>query len=148
MYNKDNIQNIENELFETYINPQLFLEMLLLNLRSVSISFSTALKKNENSKIKDLELEINKLETLDPVENYENICCLKAELQNLRGKKLHGSLIRSKARWIEHGEKPSKYFCNLENRNFVSKRMTSLINEKGEELNDQLSIKNEVFFFL
>ena len=147
VYNKDNIQNIDNELFETYINPQLFLEMLLLNLRSVSISFSTALKKNENSKIKDLELEINKLETLDPVVNYEKNCCLKAELQNLRGKKLHGSLIRSKARWIEHGEKPSKYFCNLENRNFVSKRMTSLINEKGEELNDQLSIKNEVFSF-
>ena len=147
VYNTDNIQNIENDIFETNINPQLFLEMLLLNLRSVSISFSTALKKKENCEIKNLEEKINKLETLNPVENYDNICSLKAELQNLRGKKLQGCLIRSKARWIEQGEKPSKYFCNLENRNFVSKRMTSLFDKNGKEINNQIDIKNEVFSF-
>ena len=45
-------------------------------------------------------------------------------------------MIRSKARWIEQSEKPSSYFCSLENRNFVSKRMISLIKNNGSEIND------------
>jgi len=38
-------------------------------------------------------------------------------------KKLKGSIkcIRSKAKWVEEGEKPTNCFLNLENRNFVSK---------------------------
>ena len=50
-YNRENIDQIENEYFETTINKQLFLEMILLEIRSVSISFSVALKKkNEKRK--------------------------------------------------------------------------------------------------
>lgn len=30
-------------------------------------------------------------------------------------------MIRSRAHWLEEGEKPSKYFCNLESRNFLNK---------------------------
>ena len=72
---------------------------------------------------------------------------LKAELQELRGKNLKGCLIRSKARWIEQGERPSNYFCSLENRNFVSKRMNSLLNDNGDKLTNQKDIKAEVFSF-
>ena len=28
-------------------------------------------------------------------------------------------MIRSPARWIEEGKKPSKYFCNLESRTII-----------------------------
>ena len=45
-----------------------------------------------------------------------------------------GTLKRSRARWIEQRKKASRYFCNLENRNFISKHMTSLINKDGGEL--------------
>ena len=45
----------------------------------------------------------------------------KSELEKLREPILRGSLIRSRARWVEHGEKPSRYFCNLEKRNYTSK---------------------------
>ena len=47
VYNRENIGNINNDIFETNINPQLFLEMLLLHLRSENISFSTALRKKK-----------------------------------------------------------------------------------------------------
>ena len=146
VYSREYIESIEN-IFETSINPQIFLEMVLLNLRSLSICFSAALKKKEDTAVKKIELEINELETLNAAEHYDKICDLKADLQEIRGKKLKGSLIRSKARWIEQGEKPTKYFCNLENRNFVSKRMQSLIIENGEEITNQSDIKNEVKSF-
>ena len=46
-YNLENINEIENSNFETCINPQLFLEVILLEIRSRTIAFSPALKKNE-----------------------------------------------------------------------------------------------------
>ena len=36
--------------------------------------------------------------------------------------------------YVDHGEKPSNYFFNLENRTYDNKVMNKLINEKGEEL--------------
>ena len=57
-----------------------------------------------------------------------------------------GTLKRSRARWIEQRKKASRYFCNLENRNFISKRMTSLINKDGDELFEPDKI-NSAFFF-
>ncbi|GFR67432.1 LINE-1 reverse transcriptase homolog [Elysia marginata] len=68
----------------------------------------------------------------------------KEELENLRAQIMKCVLIRSKARWINEGEKVSRYFCNLENRHYTSKRMNSLINEKGEEIKDNELITNEV----
>lgn len=35
-------------------------------------------------------------------------------------------MIRSRAHWLEEGEKPSKYFCNLESRNFLNKTIKKL----------------------
>ena len=49
-YNREKIMDVDNEFFQTCINPQLFLEMILLNIRSVSISFSSALRKKDNEK--------------------------------------------------------------------------------------------------
>ena len=56
-------------------------------------------------------------------------------------------LVKSRVRWVDEGEKASRYFCNLENRNFVSKRMSSLINNDGTELFKNDEIKDEVFNF-
>ena len=30
-------------------------------------------------------------------------------------------MIRAKIKWAEDGEKPTRYFCSLESRNFVNK---------------------------
>ena len=53
--------------------------------------------------------------------------------KKIREKKLEGTMIRARARWVEQGEKPSSYFCSLENRNFVSKRMSLLVKENDFE---------------
>ena len=58
-----------------------------------------------------------------------------------------GVLLRSKARWVVEWEKITKYFCNLEKRNYVSKQMTRLISKEGVESNDVLDINKEVNTF-
>lgn len=143
-YDREKINYIANEELQLVINPQLFLEMILLNLRSVSISYSSALKRQNNDRANVLEQKIEALENEDPIRHFEDINEAKSELVDLREKRLRGSLVRAKAKWVEEGEKPSKYFCNLENRNFVSKRMTSLINNEGREITQQSEIKTEV----
>ena len=58
----------------------------------------------------------------------------------MRKVKLHGTLVRSRARWIEFGEKSSKYFLNLEKRNFVNKSITELKLSKDKSTKDQKEI--------
>ena len=145
-YDRGKINEIDNEIFETVINPQLFLDMLLLELRGKSIAFSAAIRKKERENEEKIENLINQLEKSFET-NSEKIQELKEELREMREKKLKGVLIRSRARWIEQGEKASKYFCSLENRNFVSKRMTSLINDNNEEIFNPDSIRKEVLSF-
>ena len=146
-YNLEKIDEVDNSNFETTINPQLFLEVILLESRSKTIAFSSAIKKNYLNLEKDLETQIKDLENNDPENNIENLKMKKDQLQLIREKKLKGTLIRSRARWVEQGEKGSRYFCNLENRNFVSKRMSSLLDKDGNEITDFDKINNEVLQF-
>ena len=44
-YNLEKINEVDNDIFEPIINPQLFLDVLLLESRSKTIAFSTAVKK-------------------------------------------------------------------------------------------------------
>ena len=48
---------------------------------------------------------------------------------------------------MEHGEKPSKYFCSLEKRNDVTKALTMLIDNKNNVLETQKQIEKEVVDF-
>ena len=48
---------------------------------------------------------------------------------------------------MEHGEKSSKYFCSLEKRNYVTKALTMLIDNKNNVLETQKQIEKEVVDF-
>ena len=56
------------------------------------------------------------------------------ELFAIRDKRMEGVLLRSRARWIASGEKITKDFCGLEKRNYISKQMTKLTLNNGEEI--------------
>ena len=128
---------------ELNINDQLFFDTMLMEIRGKTISYSSYKKKSQDKRelllieeIKDLE------ENFDPTK--DNLLREKQkELLEIRQKKLEGVKIRSRARWVEDGEKVSKYFCNLENRNFVSKMMPNLVKEDGSLTSGQNDIVNE-----
>lgn len=73
----------------------------------------------------------------------------KKELENIRNHKLMGNTIRSRAKWLDEGEKPTNYLLNLENRHYTNKIIPKLINEDNNEDNitEQSEILNEVESF-
>ena len=46
---------------------------------------------------------------------------------------MEGVLVRSKTRWMEEGEKPSRYFLNMEKRNFVNKTIGNNIVKEDDD---------------
>ena len=54
---------------------------------------------------------------------YAEIDNIKRELSHLELDKAKGTIIRSRARYIEEGEKPTKYFFDLEKRNAAKKHL-------------------------
>ena len=54
--------------------------------------------------------------------------------------------MRSKCKWIESGEKPSKYFCALEKRNYVSKNIVKL-ESQDRQITDQNEMLHEIKAF-
>ena len=65
-------------------------------------------------------------------------------MEEIRKEPLRGSLIRSRSKWIDEGEKPTKYFCNLETRNYVSKIIPRLTLDDGSDVTTQTEILTEV----
>lgn len=128
------------------IDDQLFYDVLLMEIRGKTISYASFKKKSNENKENKLLDQIDKLEKQEII-NEELIDSMKKELFDLRQKKMEGKIIRSKAKWIDDGEKVTKYFCNLENRNFVSKCMNTLINDNGAVLKEQPEILNETMSF-
>lgn len=56
---------------------------------------------------------------------------LKKELQHLYEKRGEGAIFHSKIRWTKHAEKPTRYFFNLEVKNFNQKNISELKPLKG-----------------
>ena len=79
--------------------------------------------------IKHLEENINNM-------NLEQLKTKKHELEELRKEKLKGHYVRSRAKWIEEGKKPTKYFCNMELRKYISKLITKIELDNGEQITD------------
>ncbi|KAK3083672.1 hypothetical protein FSP39_001222 [Pinctada imbricata] len=113
--------------------------MILLEVRGIKISYASYKKKIQNETEQNLLKEIEEIEQNNPgVINYQQLEEKKNELENLRKEKLKGSIIRSKAKWVEEGEKPSKYFCNMESRNFVNKTIKKRLNPELLPIADSL----------
>ena len=120
-----------------------------MEMRGKTISYSSFKKKKENNEEKTIQDKINQIET--DVENlHQNINKLehlKDQLQQLRSNKIEGIMVRAKSQWIKDGEKATRYFCNLENRNFVNKTVSFLDKGDSEIISDQKQILEEVHDF-
>ena len=56
-------------------------------------------------------------------------------------------IIRSRCRWVQEGEKSSKYFCNLEKWTCERMKIHRLKNTNGTTIFDSDSILNEIHMF-
>ena len=129
------VDNFSNKDLKFSISDQLFLEVLMMEIRGKTISYASFNKKRNNTIENNLIKEISDLESMVDV-NIDILEQKRKDLQDIRQKRLDGLFIRSRAKWIDEGEKNSKYFCNLENRNFISKCMPNLWKSDGTKTVD------------
>ena len=145
-YARENIKNVPKSEIQLTISDQLFLDVMLMKIRSTTISYASMKKRTEEERQNTLERKISDLEnqmTLTEEENNQLIE-LKQELISIRERKMKGVLLRSRARWVANGEKITNYFCSLEKRNYISKNMHKLKTRDGEEIFDKDKIMKEV----
>ena len=85
-----------------------------------------------------LEREIKQLE--EQVQNNLNdismdeillLNDIKEKIEEIRKIKMDGVMLRSRCRYEDLGENPTKYLLNLENRNYQDKVINHLIDENG-----------------
>ena len=149
MYNRQTLNDIPKTEVQLTISDQLFLDVLLMKIRSKTIEYSARKKRLQSVREHELETEIRRLEeqTHISANDKDKLEDDKKELVEIRNKRIEGVLLRSRARWVGEGEKVSKYFCSLEKRHYVSKVMKKLTTDAGNELNEHEDIKTEVHNF-
>ena len=105
--------NFNNSMFT--VDNETFLEVLILRIRDETIKFASCLKKQTDIKEKELyEYLESGTNTSNP--NLQLLSDKKVELQKIREYKINGQQLRNKMQWVSEGEKPTRYFCNLENK--------------------------------
>ena len=62
-----------------------------------------------------------------------NVNKLESALEAVINNECEGAKVRSRARWIEEGEKPTRFFFRLERKRAEKNIFKSLFNESGEE---------------
>jgi exonuclease III len=126
-------------------------DVIKMELRSGAISYSKFLAKNKRNKMKELmEKQIkldNEIASNPSDDNITQSGLVKEEIEQINAEKARGAMMRSKADWVEFGEKNTSYFLRLENRNKQVKNITMLIDENDKEINDQKDILQEELQF-
>ena len=146
-YNSENVDTIDNDTLHLTIDDQLFFEVLLMEIRGKTISYASYKKKEDSKHEKQLNDEIAHLEKDVNDTNLESLERKKSELELIRRKTVDGLIIRSKAHNMEEGGHNSKYFSNLEKRNYIDKSVFLLEKEDKSIITDPIQIKEETETF-
>ena len=137
---------------EFTINPHLLLEMLLMDIRNETISYSTAKYRRENEHEKQLFNNYTRLQNIAAQPNPP----LNIDVELQYAETIYNEFIENRAIKINYrnkvtdkidGEKPSKYFCSLE-KNFNAQKYISKLKVQNEglevEITDQDDIQDEI----
>ena len=130
------------------ISKQLIWEMCKLRIKEFSISYCKQKIKIKNNLIEDLEnkVQAKEKELIDSNYNH-NIQAqrdiLANDLHNLIEEKNKGAYIRSRAKWMEEGEKSTKFFFNLEKQNISKNTIKKLKRNDGSYTKNDADIIEE-----
>lgn len=135
------------EIFSIYKKEEICIawDILKMNIRQKAIVRGIQLAKARDLKIKALEKKLKAIiieqeglfkGTVDTIfdDHDKQISEIRSELDQLYNYRLTGAMLRCKANWVDCGEKPSKYFLQLEKRNFNKKTIFRLQNPKTNKI--------------
>jgi hypothetical protein len=150
----DGIYDMFDDICDEYrdVSKSLLWEYLKLRIKQYSISYCIERSKGRKTKVKELEENIDKLDKLigeNVDENYiQQRKVLKQELDIFYEEKANGAHIRSRAKWVEEGERSTAYFLGIEKNRQTNNVIDSLKDTKGiVQTNDEtiLEIAKEYY---
>ena len=145
---KETINDVANDYKnDTEVDAVLLSDTMKMQIRSSALHYAkkkkTKMKTQESSLETDIlslqkKLEENNLSETDKT-NISNELAIKIlQKEEISKYKTRGTIIRSKSRWYNEGEKNTKYFLNLEKRHFNKKKTI-----KNLQLDDNSTIKTD-----
>lgn len=144
---KDKIKEYREIHKESDVNPNTMWDAFKCYITGFCIQYSSRKKKEKNeSKDKLLHQISNNNKELTKLQSQSNCDAIKIkelfnekerlenELNDILDRETAGLIVRSRIKWAEHGEKSTKYFCNLEKRNNERKTIRQIKSRDGEIL--------------
>jgi hypothetical protein len=128
------------------IDHQLLWELVKYKIRQETIKYASNKKKKSNRKLKSLEESLQKFEEERDESGIdtEEAKKIREEIDIIQEESTKGAMIRCKVRWYEEGEKSTKYFLNLEKRNYSRKVISRLKGKNNENHTHPEEIRKEI----
>ena len=103
-------------------------EWFKFELKLLAIITGKRISKTRKHKQKELIIEINKISEKVEItmEEKTKLIALQGKLDDMYRGKANGAFIRSRARWIERGEKNTSYFYGLQKHQQSKKNINRL----------------------
>ena len=105
-------------------------------IKTITIKHSVRLSRRRKRQELDLLRELTRLKS-EPAPDNDAIRNTELQLRDIADAKARGTQIRSRAQWLEHGEKPSRYFFQLERRKQAKTTITKLNKDNTALTDDQ-----------
>ena len=142
---KETINKVSNDYKEDEsVDAILLWDVMKLQIRASSIKYAKQQKAKQKRTEKTLERKLeNNISEIEKRQIRTELEIKKQSLEQWINYKTQGSIIRSRTRWYNEGEKNTKYFFELEKRHFNSKAIRNLKIDNNTTLNTDEEILNE-----
>ena len=147
---RENLIHVVNRVETDYkqYSPLEKWEILKFKVKELAINCSVKHTLDTKRRKCELQKRLNVLiQDREDSSKTESISNIEKELDEIYSAELKGALIRSKAKWIEEGEKSTKYFYSLERKHQLSNVINQLVGENGEIIEDPSELLNECCSF-
>jgi hypothetical protein len=130
-------------------NKCLLWDLIKCNIRGMTVNYSSFKAKCQRKLECELKHRLEELEKLLPENDdaYSDYETTKREYEDIQKHKMQGIMIRSRAKFVEQGERNSKYFLNLEKHNQSIKNIKCLLGDDGAVITGPVEILNEQIRF-
>lgn len=136
--------NIMTSLEEDFQDPNVRWEWVKYKIRSFTITYSIEQARENRRHVSSLEKRLKMLAEVHDLTASPDIVSevqsIKRELSEIQQHQATKAMFKTKAKWTRLAEKPSAYFLGLEKRRGKTKTVTSLQNEEGHILTNNMDI--------
>lgn len=142
------LSNLVAESGELFESSQSQWDWCKLKIKDFCIEYGKYKARKRTNEMLDFQSKLQKFEEQLVKDNnneeiQKEIINLKTKIEVISMEKARGAQVRARAKWIQEGEKNTKYFLGLEKQRANSNLMTHVKNDNGVIINSQMDVLNE-----